>query len=213
MSIQVNPTAFGPAEFQKETGVSDAVLDKFRRYERLVGEWNERAALIGDSTLPQIWHRHFLDSAQLLALLPKAGGRIADIGSGAGFPGLVLAVLGVKNITLFERNTRKSAFLQEVSNQLEAPVEILNITSEDYGGAAFDVVTSRATAPLDELIDISSSLRKPSTVCLFLKGKNLDDEIREAQKNWQVNDLRRIQSLTDSKSAILRLAAINPVKP
>ncbi len=208
--ITYDPATFTPEDFARETGAGEKTLQKFHRYESLIKEWNERAGLVGDSTLPQIWHRHFLDSAQLLPLLPKGPGTIADIGSGAGFPGLVLALLGVKNITLFERNTKKAGFLQEVIREFALPVEILNLTAEEYQGAPFDVITARALAPLEELLTLSRRMRKPSTICLFLKGKNLDAEIREAQKEWELPDLRRIPSLTDSSGAILRLTGVTP---
>jgi 16S rRNA (guanine527-N7)-methyltransferase len=209
-------TNFGPSDFQRETGVDDATLDKFRLYETLVKRWNEQAGLVGESTLPHIWHRHFLDSAQMEALIPKTGAknpvRVADLGSGAGFPGLVLALLGVPHISLFERNTRKAGFLQEAAKELGVEVEVMNLTTEDFGGEPFDIITARALASLDDLFVLSRRLRKPSTVCLFLKGKSLDDEIREAQKDWSLTDLRRIQSITDPDSAILRLTSPKLVK-
>jgi 16S rRNA (guanine527-N7)-methyltransferase len=207
------PALFGPEEFQQETRISDDVLQKFKRYAAMVGEWNEKASLVGETTLPQIWQRHFMDSAQLAPLLPKQGGRVADIGSGAGFPGLVLAILGIENITLFERNTRKAGFLQAVSQELGVGVEISNLTAEEYGGEAFDIVTARAVAELSDLIHATRRLRKTSTVCLFLKGKNLDAEIREAQKDWEMPDLRRITSMTEPEAAILRIAGnIRPLR-
>jgi 16S rRNA (guanine527-N7)-methyltransferase len=203
---------FGPEDFQTETGADDATLKKFSRYHQLILDWNEQAGLIGDSTLGQIWHRHFLDSAQLAPLMPKGEVRVADMGSGAGFPGLVLAILGVPNITLFERNTRKAGFLQEVVDEFKLKVDVLNLTAEDYGGEPFDVLTARALAPLGELLSLSRRLRKPSTICLLLKGKNLDAEIREAQKDWVMPDTRRIQSITDKGSAILRLANVKSAR-
>lgn len=207
-----SPASFGPPEFQRETGCSDATLEKFRTFEALVHKHNEEAGLVGDSTLGQIWHRHFFDSAQLMPLIPKVSGRMADLGSGAGFPGLVLALLGARGITLFERNTRKAGFLQTAAMELGVEVEILNLTAEEYQGKPFQVLTARALAPLAELLDLSKKLREPSTVSLFLKGKSLDAEIKEAQKDWALPDMRRIPSLTDPQSAILRLVGASPIK-
>jgi 16S rRNA (guanine527-N7)-methyltransferase len=212
MTLQA-PANYGPEEFQKETGISRDVLQKFQRYAEMLEEWNEKASLVGPVTLPQIWHRHFLDSAQTIPLLPKQAKTIADIGSGAGFPGLVLAAMGVENITLFERNTRKASFLQAVSKELGLNVEIMNLTTEEYPGESFDVITARAVADLSDLLYVTRKLRKPSSVLLFLKGKNLDAEIREAQKDWEIPDLRRIASVTDPQAAILRITGnIRPLR-
>ncbi|HVY13039.1 MAG TPA: 16S rRNA (guanine(527)-N(7))-methyltransferase RsmG [Alphaproteobacteria bacterium] len=206
--LPYQPFEFGAPEFQKETGISDEVLRRFQDYAEIIAKWNQLVGLVGDSTLPIIWHRHFMDSAQLLPLLPKNPGRIADLGSGAGFPGLVLALMGVKNIVLFERNIRKAEFLQRTNRELNAGAEIINLTSEDYTEEPFDVLLSRAAAPLDELLYASRRLRKPSTICLFQKGKNLDAEMREAQKEWVMPDARRIPSLTDAQASILRLVDV-----
>ncbi len=203
---------FGPPEFQRETGVSDARLEKFTAYARLTAEWNERAGLVGDSTLAPLWRRHFMDCAQLSPLLPKTPARIADIGSGAGFPGMVLAMLGAPGVTLFERNTRKARFLQLVAEETGTDVEILNITSEEYAGGSFDIVTSRAAAGLSDLLLASKKLRKASTIYLFMKGKNVDAEIREAQKDWAMPNMRRIASVTDREAVILRLAGVEPLR-
>jgi 16S rRNA (guanine527-N7)-methyltransferase len=212
MTIQA-PANYSPEEFQKEIGISREVLQKFQRYAEMLLEWNEKASLVGGVTLPQVWHRHFLDSAQLVPLLPKQAKSIADIGSGAGFPGLVLAIMGIENITLFERNTRKASFLQAVSKELGVNVEILNLTTEEYPGESFDVITARAVADLSDLFYTTRRLRKDSSVCLFLKGKNLDAEIREAHKDWEIPDLRRIASVTEPQSAILRVTGnIRPLR-
>lgn len=196
-----------PADFQKETGVDADALAKLDVYARLLTEWNVNINLVATSTLPEIWQRHFLDSAQLFPLLPKDGASsIADMGSGAGFPGLVLALMGVPNISLIERNTRKSAFLRTVAAETGAKIRVLNLPVEDVT-EQFDILISRALADVAALLKMSAPVRKASTVCLFLKGKNLDQELREAQKDW-VMDARNLPSCTDAEGTIARLSSI-----
>ena len=119
---------------------------------------------------------------------------------------MVLAIMGAPNVTLIERDIRKAAFLRTIAAETKTPIELLNLNIKDID-RPFDVITSRALADLSELLEMSEHLRKPSTHCLFLKGKNLDAELSLAQKEW-VMDVRKMQSVTDDDAFILRLTNI-----
>lgn len=204
----------GPADFRKETEMSQACVEKLAIYEKRLIDWNVNINLVADSTIPHIWQRHFFDSAQLFPLIPEEATSIADIGSGAGFPGMVLAIMAADakrplKVTLIEKNTRKASFLRTVAAETGTAVEVVNLDILAAKGT-YDVITARALAPVGELLALSARLRKPSTLCLFLKGKNLDRELFEAQKDW-VADVRKMPSTTDSEGVIARLSHIKPV--
>jgi 16S rRNA (guanine527-N7)-methyltransferase len=148
-----------------------------------------------------------MDSAQLWPLIPPGAASLADLGSGAGFPGMVLALLGFPKVTLVERDVRKAAFLRTVAAETGTPVELLNVDAGKMEGRNFDVLTSRALASLADLFDLSTALRAPHTVSLFLKGKSLDAELGEAQKEWSFA-ARRMPSATDEESFVVRITEV-----
>ena len=144
-------------------------------------DWNARHNLVAKSTLPDLWPRHMWDSAQLAALIPPEAKTLADLGSGAGFPGLVLAALRPDlAVTLHEATTKKCAFLQAAAERMALHVTIENARMEDQPHKAFDVVTARACAPLPQLLDYAYRFTGPNSVCLFLKGQNVGSELTEA---------------------------------
>ncbi|MBY0428752.1 MAG: 16S rRNA (guanine(527)-N(7))-methyltransferase RsmG [Alphaproteobacteria bacterium] len=200
---------FTSIDFLNATEVTPEVLDKLHHYHARLLEWNPKINLVSASTLPDAWRRHFLDSAQLYPIYKHSGEDItmADLGSGPGFPGMVLAMMGAPNVSLIERDVRKAAFLRTIAAETKTQVELLNLNIKDIKDRQFDVITSRALADLNELLNLSEPLRKPSTHCLFLKGKNLDAELAEAQKEW-VMDVRKMESVTDDEAFILRLTNI-----
>lgn len=199
-----------PEEFQKNTGASAEAMQRLKTYEATLKEWNPRINLVANSTIGDVWSRHFLDSAQLMPFIP-AGSNIIDIGSGAGFPGLVLAAMGLNDIALCERDVRKAAFLRTTAVAMGVKVDILNLPAEAIDDRQFDIITSRALADVGMLLKLSQKLRKPSTICLFLKGKNLDAELATAQKEWMM-ETRRIKSATDPEASILRATSVKSKK-
>lgn len=205
---------FSQKDFQRATTLDDAVMEKFARYHALLLEWNPRINLVAASTLPEIWQRHFMDAAQLAPFIKHAplGSTLIDLGSGAGFPGMVLAMMGFKGITLAERDARKIAFLRTVAGETKTDVEILHKDAATLEGRTFDIITARALAEVEALLNLSQKLRKPSTYCLFLKGKNLDAELLKAQKEW-VMQVHKTPSVTDAQAFVLRLAEISGPKP
>lgn len=209
MAAKPFTSAFTSIDFLNATEVSPEVLDKLHHFHARLVEWNPKINLVSASTLPDAWRRHFLDSAQLYPIYKHSGDNLtmADLGSGPGFPGMVLAIMGAPNVSLIERDTRKAAFLRTIAAETKTPIELLNLNIKDIQGKQFDVITSRALADLNELLELSEHLRKPSTHCLFLKGKNLDAELAIAQKEW-VMEIRKMESVTDDEAFIVRLTDI-----
>jgi 16S rRNA (guanine527-N7)-methyltransferase len=173
-----------PESFAAETGVSRETLARLEAYTGLLAQWNERINLVGQDSLRDPWRRHFLDSAQLLPMIPKGTRNLIDLGSGAGFPGLVLAVLGVPGVELVESDARKCAFLREAARIALAPVGIHNTRIEALPARRADVVTARACAPLDKLLIMAQGFIGPRTTCLFLKGERAAEELTAARRAW-----------------------------
>lgn len=205
-----------PDDFQEITGVSDPVLERLKAYEALLVKWQQKSNLVGSASLEDAWRRHFLDSAQLgpiLATSIKDSGKIiADIGSGAGFPGLVLAITAASSmdgaeIHLVESNERKCAFLREVNRATEAEAIIHHSRIENLQEFKADVIISRALAPLDKLLFYAFPVLKKGGKCFFLKGKKWREELTQAQKKWIIKD-SAIQSLSDTSGMVLKLEAI-----
>lgn len=154
------------------------------------------------------WRRHVLDSAQLVALLPPAARSLVDLGSGAGFPGLVLAILTNVPVTLVEADERKCAFLAEAARNTGTSVTILTRRIESASETVADVVTARALAPLPRLLDYALKWLAPNGICLFLKGRGVAAELTEAEKTWKMR-ADSIPSQSDPDAMILRIDQIS----
>ena len=172
--------------FRDETGVSRETLALLEVYAETLVKWQARINLVGAATLPDLWRRHFLDSAQLRAHIP-AEAALLDLGTGPGFPGLVLAIMGQATTTLVESDQRKAAFLREVARRTETPVHIRNTRVEKIDPWPVDVVTARALAPLPKLLDYAFPFVEMGARLVFLKGKNVREELTEAQKTWHMS--------------------------
>lgn len=204
--------SFGPEEFQRVTGVSRETLTRLERYVGLLERWQATINLVSRSSLQDIWNRHILDSAQLHAFVPASARVLLDLGSGAGFPGLVLAVLGVPKVYLVESDARKCAFLIEAARitgmQLERQVHVRSSRIEALRvPVPVDVITSRALGALDGLLDYAEPFLGPGTVCIFSKGRTVEDELTTAFKTWNMR-VDRTPSRTDSTGIILRLSNV-----
>jgi len=200
-----------PQSFQAATNVSRETLARLERYAALLRRWQKAVNLVAASTLPDLWRRHMLDSAQLLGLVPKRPCRLADLGSGAGFPGLVLAIMGVGEVVLIESDARKCAFLREAIRATGASARVWEGRIEQERDGSFDVVTARALAPLSELLGYARALLAPGGVALFLKGRRLEEELTEARKAWKMN-LERFASISAPGGSILRIREISLVE-
>jgi 16S rRNA (guanine527-N7)-methyltransferase len=197
-------TAEGFAEI---VSVSRETLARLEAYAELLTRWSARINLIGRDTIADLWRRHILDSAQLRRLVPERARSMIDLGSGAGLPGLVLAVLGVPGVELVEADSRKSAFLREAVRITEADAMIRPCRIEAVPRHPVDVVTARACAPLDRLLGLAEPFLAPDSVCLFLKGERIEEELTLARKNWTMA-VSISESRSDPRGVILRLQQV-----
>ena len=196
--------------FREETGVSRETLDQLETYAALLAKWQRRINLVGRSTLDDLWRRHMFDSAQLHPLLPEGVRTLVDLGSGAGFPGLVLAILGVPQVHLIESDSRKAAFLREVSRETSTPVDIHVARIEEVPPFVADVVTARALAPLDKLLDLASRFAGDKTVMIFPKGQDVDRELTATTKHTTMRT-EFVPSRAHESGVILRLTGTDRV--
>jgi 16S rRNA (guanine527-N7)-methyltransferase len=202
----------GPADFAARLAVSPETLARLSACVDLLERWSQRINLVGRATLADPWRRHILDSAQLLPLVPQGTRSLLDLGSGAGFPGLVLAILGVPGVELIEADARKCAFLREAARVAAAPVIIHPRRIEAMPARVVDVVTARALAPLERLLDLAAPFLGPRTVCLFLKGERAEEELAAARRAWTLTaDFHA--SLSDPRGVVLRLCGIARAMP
>jgi 16S rRNA (guanine527-N7)-methyltransferase len=193
--------------FAALTGVSRETLARLEIYAAVLAEWSPRINLIAKSTHRDIWRRHFLDSAQLFALLPPRAQSLIDLGSGAGFPGLVLAILGVPGIELVEADSRKAAFLREAARITAVDVTLRPCRIETVAPHPVDVVTARGCAPLDRLLPLAERFIGAHTTCLFLKGERADEELTAARKIWTMA-VSRHPSRADPGGVVLSLQRV-----
>lgn len=191
-------------QFIKLTQAPREAVEKLDLYAELLGEWNQKFNLVAPSTIPHTWSRHFLDSAQLSPMIPKDAGILADLGSGAGFPGLVLSIVGIGHIHLIESTGKKADFLRTVIEKLNLNAVVHQCRVEDLENFKADIITARALAPLKDLLFLASPLAKKNTICLFLKGQKADVELTEAKKYWMF-DCVKTQSLSDASGSVLAI--------
>lgn len=204
-----SPTPLPVQGFQTQTGVSRETLDRLRAYWALVEKWQPRVNLVGPSTLADPWRRHMLDSAQLAPLVPEGTAHLIDLGSGAGFPGLVLAILGVaERITLIESDQRKAVFLREAARITEAPATVVADRIERAAVPPADIITARALAPLDKLVQYARRFAGPHTRALFLKGQDVEAELTAATRDSIVR-VDSVPSQTAPGASILVLEGLN----
>lgn len=210
--------------FQDHFGVSPKTIERLQIYHDLLVKWQKAQNLVAPNTLSSIWSRHFADSAQLMALLPfhkihdlKTDLHLADMGAGAGFPGMVLAILAAEqtatplHVYLVESNGRKCSFLKDVARQTGVSVDIENCRIESFANESsippIDVVTARALKPLSQLLSFGRVAFVNGAMGLFLKGQNLDVELAEAKEGWDF-EAAVVPSVTDLSGRIVSLTNI-----
>jgi 16S rRNA (guanine527-N7)-methyltransferase len=200
-------------------GVSRETLARFDTLVALLDRWQAKTNLVSPESLDRVWTRHIADSWQLLDAAPPESRTFVDLGSGGGFPGLVLGIglidrPGAK-IHLVESVQRKAAFLREAARALRLPAEIHSERIEALPPNAFgkvDVVTARALAPLPRLLEFAYPLLKQGAIGLFPKGQDLDRELTDSARSWKV-EATRLPSVTDRSGTILRVEHIEPIPP
>lgn len=192
--------------------VSRETFERVAHFEAAFRRWSARINLAAPSTLPHIWERHILDSAQLLRLAPAAL-RWLDLGSGGGFPGAIIAILlrdrPGASIDLVESNAKKGAFLKTTLGEIGAPAKVHVARIEAFRGEArgYDVVTARALAPLPLLLELSAPWLAAGATGLFHKGRDYRREVEESVNEWQF-DLVEHRSAVDPESVILEISGL-----
>lgn len=180
--------------------VSYETKERLQTYADLLKKWQVKINLVSNSTISDLWQRHMMDSAQLMRFIPERS-KVMDMGSGAGFPGLVLAMFGCV-VTLVESDQRKCAFMHEVALQTRINVQILNQRLGEGGAGSSEYVTARALASLPDLLEYAEPWLSTGAKAVFLKGSEVNEELTLAKRSWHI-DYQVKPSLTDSKGAIV----------
>ncbi|PIC02040.1 16S rRNA (guanine(527)-N(7))-methyltransferase RsmG [Caulobacter sp. X] len=213
-ALLAEPPVLDAAGYQALTGASDAQIADLARFQELLAEWNEVMNLVGPLTIATYWTRHALDSSQLLDLAPPEVSTWADLGAGAGLPGVVLAILlkgraGAK-VHLVESMAKRCRFLEVVAKDLDLPVQIHNARAEDLK-LRVDIVTARACAPMTKLLGFAEPYLRGGATGLFLKGQDVATELSEAAKAWKFDaELRPSQS--DPRGRIVQVKGLSRVR-
>ena len=180
---------------KNQEAILQKYLDKLQNY-------NSHTNIVGKSTLLKPWISHILDSLQILPFIQNKKFSILDMGTGAGLPGIVLNVLGCSNVTLVDSNQKKINFLKSIKKELNLKINLILGRLENIKNSKFDVITSRALANLEKLLSYSQKFMKKNTVLIFLKGKTVNEELKEAQKKW-IFQFQKFKSISDSRGSIL----------
>jgi 16S rRNA (guanine527-N7)-methyltransferase len=188
----------------RHVSVSRETYDRLTLYYDLLVKWQAKVNLVGPDTISQAWQRHFLDSLQLQQYIENKNAIIADIGTGAGFPGMALAILGYKNIHLIESDAKKITFLREVARITNTSVSIHHGRVENILIDNISFILSRACAPLDQLFSYSKNFVSHETICLFHKGKNYSKDIEDAKLHW-LFEAGVFPSIVDTESVVLKI--------
>jgi 16S rRNA (guanine527-N7)-methyltransferase len=193
--------------------VSRETFAALQAYEAFVRRWNSAINLVSKGSLQDIWARHIADSAQIFALCPPSAKHWADLGSGGGFPGIVVAILAKDSmpglrVTLVESDLRKATFLRQAIQLLGLSAEVHSQRIESLPPLAADVVSARALAPLSDLLAFADKHLTAQGVAIFPKGARHAEEIRDARHAWSF-DLDTLPSLSDSEAAILVIRNIH----
>jgi 16S rRNA (guanine527-N7)-methyltransferase len=203
----VTEPALDRAGFAARLDVSRETLDRLTLYLELLGRWQRAINLVGPATLDDPWRRHILDSAQLLSHLPERPSPLVDLGSGAGFPGMVLALLGVPGVALIEADRRKAEFLRQVARATGAEVAVHAERIEHLSAWPAAVVTARALAPLPRLLPLAAPFLAADGIGLFLKGPSLTRELIDAGRSWHMVP-EMFPSVSSSSGIVLKLRGV-----
>ncbi len=187
--------------------VSRETKERLETYIELLLRWNQRINLVSRADIENVWTRHIADSLQLIDLMPAGIDRAIDLGSGAGFPGLILCIATGIPFGLVESDQRKAAFLREAARITAAPARIHACRFDVAQIPPAQLITARALAPLSKLLALATPLLSPGGVCLFPKSENVDQELCAASATWTMH-LERHISRTDRSGVILRISEV-----
>ena len=204
----------GPEEFAALSHVSRETLARLKIHAEMLLDWNTRQNLVSEGSLADLWRRHFWDSAQLAPYVPMSAASLVDLGSGAGFPGLVIAEIlrerpGFR-VVLYEATAKKCRFLEAVATRLDLAAEVRQGRIEDASPEIFDCITVRACAPMAKLLAYAQRFWGKKSVGLFLKGQNVEVELTESHKSWRMEEVRH-QSRSDPSGVILEIRELHRV--
>lgn len=174
----------------------------------MLEKWQKAINLVGKSTLPDLWRRHMLDSWQLLSCVSISKGAWLDLGSGAGFPALVVAITTDFEVHAVESDQRKCLFMQNVSRETFAGLTTHRARIEALPPFVVDVISARALAPLEKLLEYAAPFAHSKTEFLFLKGQDVDEELTKASKCWNMQ-VEKYRSLTSDDGCIVKLTEVS----
>jgi len=206
MSEPAKQPELGPEEFAEAAAVSRETLGHLKIYVGALREWNVQHNLVSAGSLVDVWRRHIWDCAQIARFVPDDAKTLADLGAGAGLPGLILAELlrDRVQVSLYEATAKKARFLEAAAAAMQLKVVVKNLRIEDAPSQKFDVITARAMAPLPKLLSYAQKFVGNHSVCLFPKGQNVEAELTEARKSWKLK-VRKHPSLSDPSGTVLEV--------
>ncbi|SLN33344.1 Ribosomal RNA small subunit methyltransferase G [Roseovarius gaetbuli] len=195
--------------------VSRETMDRLETYAELLRKWNPKINLVSKSTIDDLWSRHIMDSAQIYSLAPHTVGHWADLGSGGGFPGLVIAIMAAdqnspQKTTLVESDARKCAFLRTVIRETEANAVVLNERIETLPSLAADILSARALGSLELLLSFADRHLAKTGTAIFPKGASWEKELADAQSKWKF-DYQLVKSETESGPVIMKITGVSRV--
>lgn len=206
-------TPFTAQDFANLADVSRETFADFQAYEALLAKWNRKINLVSPAAAKDFWGRHALDSWQLAAMLPKSFETLLDLGSGAGFPGIAMAIAckqtGQGRVTMVESAGKKAAFLRTVIRELSLPATVWADRAEDMPPQPYDIITARAFAPLPRLLTYAHPFWGEDTTALLLKGQGAQEELTQAQISWIYN-VTSTTSRSDPTGVILQINDLAP---
>ena len=202
------------ADFQTQFNVSRETIERLETYVELLERWNPKINIVAKSTISDVWARHIVDSAQVSFIPKQRVDHWVDLGSGGGFPGLVVAILKAESesakVTLVESDNRKSAFLRAVARETGVNVSVISERIEKTEPLNADILSARALAPLPMLLGFCERHLQRDGIAVFSKGSNFRQELEDAQKQWMFSVVET-PSLTDKSSVILKIGDIQRV--
>lgn len=206
------PPPLTPEEVAEQLNVSRETLSGLQRYVDLLSHWQKSINLVSNASLDDVWRRHILDTGQLYTYLGEPGQVIMDIGSGAGLPGVVLAIMGAGSaenpVICVESDERKCAFMSVAARECDVPLKVINARLETLPSMKPRYITARALAPLEKLLDLTRSQHHAGLECLFLKGARYQEELTSLANSTKINVEIR-ESLSSPESAILKLSGFS----
>ena len=203
--------AYSFEDFARDSNVSRETLADYQAWHTLLLKWNRKINLVSPSALGDFWRRHAMDSWQIWPHIPKTASKFIDLGSGAGFPGLAMAIgcksRGQGSVTLVESAGKKTTFLKTVIRELNLPANAISERAESIEPESYDVITARAFAPLPRLLAYAQPFWGEGTIGLFLKGEAAEQELTESSKEWRYN-VESIPSRSDVTGCLLKITEL-----